>query len=140
MGNTHLENLKEAYAKNESFLRVRKEPKEETIIQETELLDEIDPLSAGAAIATTALIGWAHKKYMEAFGQANKACAKLGGKEGRICRKNYRIKAAKAEIQALKYARSKCGKAADRKACVATIGARIKEIQAKHPETQFKED
>lgn len=93
---------------------------------------------AGAAVAGI-VIKYGQEVYDKVYGEANRACANLGGSKGRICRKNYNIQATKAEIQALKYARSqKCRKDKDPKACVQKINERIKKLEAKRPEVQYK--
>jgi hypothetical protein len=106
------------------------------------VLNEMEPLSFGLAYASgigvTALMAWAHKKYMDVYGKANQACASLKGKEGRMCRKNYTIEATKAEVQALKYARSKCAKTKDFKSCVQAINEKIKKLEGSRPEVQYK--
>jgi hypothetical protein len=103
-----------------------------------EALDPISYAAGGAAmlIAST-LVNWAHKKYMEIYGKANEACGKLKGNEGRLCRQNYKVQAAKAEIQALKFARSKCRRAKDPKVCVQKLNAKVKELTNKHPDIEY---
>ena len=91
---------------------------------------------AAGAVATT-LIAWAHKKYEDWYGRANKACGKLKGSEGRLCRQNFKVQAAKAEIQALKYSRSKCARAKDRKLCIQKINDRIKKLKDKFPDIEY---
>jgi hypothetical protein len=161
MGKDYIDSLKEVVSKNKSFISSKQEKVSgPSIIQEGAeyLVDESDEFDmetsleqymmfesiAGTAtlgaIAAAPLIVWAHKKYQDIWGRANSACANLGGKEGAMCRKQYKIKAAKAEIQALRYARSQCGKATDRKQCLDKINAKLKELKQKYPETQFKDD
>jgi hypothetical protein len=92
--------------------------------------------AASAAIAT-ALISWAHKKYMDWYGKANQACDKMKGSEGKLCRQNYKVQAAKAEIQALKFARSKCRRATDPKQCVQALNKKVRELMDKYPDIEY---
>jgi hypothetical protein len=92
-------------------------------------------LAAGALAAT--LISWAHKKYMDWYGKANQACGKMKGSEGKLCRQNYKVQAAKAEIQALKFARSKCRRAKDPKLCVQTLNKKVRELMDKYPDIEY---
>jgi len=88
-------------------------------------------------VGVAALIAAAQRVYDKIYGQANRACGGLKGKEGRLCRKNYRITAAKAQIQSLKYARSKCGKTNDPKACVRRLNEKIRKLQDKYPDIEY---
>ncbi len=103
--------------------------------------EAIEPLSyaAGGAVGilATTLINWAHKKYMEIYGKANEACGRLKGSEGRMCRQNYKVEATKAEIQALKYARSKCRRSKDPKLCVQKLNEKIKKLMDKYPDIEY---
>ena len=90
-----------------------------------------------AGVIATSLVAWAHKKYMEIYGKANESCGKMKGSEGRLCRQNYKVQAAKAEIQALKFARSKCRRAKDPKVCVQTLNKKIRDLTSKNPDIEY---
>lgn len=133
------EDLKEMAARLDLEIELEMERSEDTRLLMDESVGAAMGGAIGGLIAAGPIIAWAAKKFRDVYGKANEACGKLGGKEGVMCRKQYKMKAAKAEISALKYARSKCGQAADRKACIGKINAKIKELQNKYPETQFKD-
>jgi len=102
------------------------------------LNEDISGLIASVAVLNI-IYKYAKDAYDKVYGEANRACANLGGSKGRLCRKNYEIQATKAQIQALKYARSqKCRKAKDPKECVQKINKRIKKLETSRPEVQFK--
>ena len=112
------------------------------VIFEKEIQEDVGvQLASGAGVAAgaiiTTLVAWAHKKYMDIYGKANEACGKMKGSEGKLCRQNYKVQAAKAEIQALKFARSKCRKAKDPKVCVQALNAKVKELTNKFPDIEY---
>jgi hypothetical protein len=92
---------------------------------------------AATGVLVTTLAAWAHKKYEDWYGKANRACGKMKGSEGRLCRQNYKVQAAKAEIQALKFARSKCRRAKDSKLCVQQLNQKIRDLMDKHPDIEY---
>lgn len=92
---------------------------------------------SAASVVATALIAWGHKKYMEIYGKANQSCGKIKGSDGRLCRQNYKVQAAKAEIQALKFARSKCRKSKEPKVCVQTLNRKVRELTDKYPDIEY---
>jgi hypothetical protein len=106
--------------------------------KDLENIIEIGPITAGVMVAGTAsLISLARRTYKEFYGRANRACGNLKGPEGRLCRKQYKVEAIKAEIQALRYARSKCKRTKDPKECVHKINGRLKELSRFTPETEY---
>jgi hypothetical protein len=106
--------------------------------EDLENIIEIGPITAGVMIAGTAsLISLARRTYKEFYGRANRACGNLKGSEGRLCRKQYKVEAIKAEIQALRYARSKCKRTKDPKVCVQKLNKRINSILKDYPDIQY---
>lgn len=109
-------------------------------VRESEDLENILELTAGHVLAgalATHLVYQAHNLYDILYGRADRACGGLGGKEGKLCRKQYRIAAAKAEIQSLKFARSKCRSSKDPKVCVQKLNKRINSILKDYPDIQY---
>ena len=108
------------------------------------ILNELEPvtmasaaLAYGTGLGVAGLLAWAHKKYMEIYGKANEVCGRMKGSEGKLCRQNYKVQAAKAEIQALKFAKTKCRKAKDPKECVQTLNKKVQELMNKYPDIEY---
>jgi len=54
-----------------------------------------------------------------------------------LCRQNFKVQAAKAEIQALKFARSKCRRAKDPKVCVQQLNDKVRQLMDKYPDIEY---
>jgi len=97
----------------------------DTVSEYLNLLDETTALEAGVMIAG-GLIGYAMGTiFKNRYSKAGKACGGMSGREGKECRKKFRIDALKAEAIFLKNSIGKCRNDINPQSCKQKIQNRI---------------
>jgi len=119
---------------NEDHLRVILSDEDYVGLEEEDILflEQVDwGASAAGLVMALIVLKSAHYIYKNLVAWSQKACKDKVGPEKEKCLRNFKIKALKAQIQALKKGKAKCKRTKSPEKCVHKIDMKIQKLKNK---------